>query len=97
MFSGHYVYEGLVITAFTGDERQVLANPGSPFFNYLMCNSDNPDKECYGTIDDYVFVFFGGEFQRDHLWYDIMACAIFLVLARCLTFVALKYFNYTGG
>ncbi len=86
-----------MIAAFTDDERRVLANPGSPFYNYLMCNSDNPDEECYGTIDDYISVFFGGKFQRDHLWYNIMACALFLVLARCLTFVALKYFNYTGG
>jgi hypothetical protein len=62
---GHFVYEGLVIAAFTGDERQVLANPGSPFYDFLKC--DNPDEECYGTIDDYIAVFFWRRISRRSL------------------------------
>jgi hypothetical protein len=89
------VYEGLVIAAFTNDTRQVLASPGSEYFDFVMC--DDPEVPCIGTIDDFITVFFGGEFQREHLWYDIMACALFLVAARVLTFFALKFFNYTGG
>ena len=93
---GHYVYEGLVLAAFDNDQRQVLANPGSSFYA-AVCGDDWPaDQECIGTIQDYINVFFGGEFHRSHLWYDILALALFLVSARVLTFFALKYFNYTG-
>lgn len=93
---GHYVYEGLVLAAFDNDTRQVLANPGSGFYADV-CGDDWPaDEECTGTIDDFIGYFFGQKFDRSHLWYDILALAIYLVAARILTFFALKYFNYTG-
>jgi ABC-type multidrug transport system ATPase subunit len=91
---GHYVYEGLVIAAFHDDQREVVADPGSDFYVYLMC--DDLNAQCVGTIDDFINVFFGGKFSRSHLWYDIVALTLFLIAARVLTFFALRHFNYTG-
>jgi len=90
------VYEGMVVAAFYEDSRQVLATPGTNFYNSI-CGEDHPEEEpCFGTINEFIDVFFGGRFQRAHLWYDIMALTIYLVAARILTFFALKHFNYTG-
>lgn len=88
----------MVIAAFHDDQRKiVLAAPGSSFYAD-QCGDDWPaDEPCIGTIDAYINVFFGGRFDRSHLWYDIMALAIYLVAARLMTFFALKKFNYTGS
>ena len=84
------------MSTFNDDQRPVLASPGSSFYNTL-CGEDWPEEEdCIGTIDDFVQDFFGGKFQRAHLWYDIFALTMYLISARILTFFALKYFNYTG-
>lgn len=92
---GHYVFEGMVLACFHDDQRQVLAQPGSPFYESL--ESLGCDAEpCIGTVDQFIDTFFGGKFQRSHLWYDIFALAVYLVAARILTFFALKHFNYTG-
>ena len=65
------MYEGMVVSTFNDDQRPVLASPGSSFYNTL-CGEDWPEEEdCIGTIDDFVQDFFGGKFQRAHLWYDI--------------------------
>jgi len=87
----------MVIAAFSDDQRKVLANPGSAFYASLCSNDWPADEPCTGTIDNFIDVFFGREFQRSHIWYDIMALAIYLVAARLLTFFALKHFNYTGA
>jgi hypothetical protein len=93
---GHYVYEGMVVASFSDDQREVLAEPGTTFYSSL-CGDDWPDNEpCIGTIEQFIDNFFGGKFQRAHLWYDILALAVYLVSARILTFFALKYCNYTG-
>lgn len=85
-----------MLAAFDDDQRKVLANPGSEFYSD-KCGDDWPaDEACIGSIERYIHVFFGGEFHRSHLWYDILALAVFLVSARLLTFFALKYFNYTN-
>ena len=82
--SGHYVYEGLVLAAFDNDQRKVLANPGSSFYA-SVCGDDWPaEEECIGTIEDFINDFFGGKFDRSHLWYDILALTIYLGLSSNL-------------
>lgn len=86
----------MIVAAFHGDERPVLARPGTQFYNYVCGDEWPDDQECIGTIDEFVISFFGGKFQYEHLWYDIFSLAVFLVSARVLTFFALKYLNYSG-
>lgn len=86
----------MVIVCFHDDQRSVLADQGSSFFDSI-CGDDWPaDEPCIGTIDQFISNFFGGKFQRSHLWYDILALTIYLISARILTLFALKHFNYTG-
>jgi hypothetical protein len=94
---GHYVYEGLVITQFYGDNRTVAAIDDSEFYYHLGCDVINSTNACVGTVEDYVDMFFGGRFSEDHLLQDILVLAFFLVAARVMTFCALKYFNFSDN
>jgi ABC-type multidrug transport system permease subunit len=99
---GHYVYEGLVTTQYYEDTTPVYATPLSPFFHFLNCTLDSTEEgvhtetQCVGTTEQYVYSFFGEEFQYDHIYYDAMALGAFLVAARLLTYWALKRFNYAA-
>jgi ABC-type multidrug transport system ATPase subunit len=93
---GHYVYEGLMVSLFDGDNRTVVANQGSDFYDYLDCSQDGVDP-CQGTVDQYFNVFFGGKYNRGNISLDIGVLTAFLILARLATFLALKYFNYTSS
>lgn len=86
----------MVLSAFHGDNRAVLAETGSAFYNDVCGEDWDPEQPCISTVEDFIDVFFGGKFQHSHLWYDIFALAVYLISARVLTFFALKHFNYTG-
>jgi hypothetical protein len=90
---GHYVFEGMVMSVFAYNDTPVLATTGSTFYESLGC-SETTDEECTGPLYDFVQVFFGGKFQRDHIWYDALACGMYLIAARVVTYYGLKYFNY---
>ena len=95
---GHYVYEGLVLAQFHGDNRTVIAVPDSDFYNALGCSDvEVPEEPCTGTVSEYVTVFFGGRFNIDNELQDILVLALFLVTARVMTFFALKYFNFSDN
>lgn len=93
---GHYVYEGLVVSLFYNLTTPVVATVGSEFYHELGCTIDDPEP-CVGTVWGYVDYFFGGRFQRSHLYYDILALGLYLTMARIVTFLALKYFNFTAS
>ncbi|KAG7357215.1 multidrug ABC transporter ATPase [Nitzschia inconspicua] len=93
---GHYVYEGLIISQYWGDERPVLAVQNSDFWNFLGCDDLEEGEDCYGTVTQYLWVFFGGKFNKDNELQDILVLALFLVIARVSTFFALRAFNYTN-
>lgn len=94
---GHYVFEGLVASQYYQNASPVIATPGSDFFKYLNCNNDQ-GSPCVGTVEQYIDVFFGGQFTYQHiLWPDAVALGIFLVLARLLTYWALKRFNFAAN
>uniref|UniRef100_A0A7S1V0Y6 ABC transporter domain-containing protein n=1 Tax=Grammatophora oceanica TaxID=210454 RepID=A0A7S1V0Y6_9STRA len=105
---GHYVYEGLVMAIFQEDERMVIANDGSEFFEFLIsdersegpsdlppCNRQEVDY-CEGFVTEYIWVFFGGRFRRENLRTNILVLALYLIAARVFTFVALRKFKYTS-
>jgi hypothetical protein len=96
---GHYVYEGLVLAQFGGDERPVTAVLGSEFYNYLMDDGscEATHSVCKGTVAQFVDVFFGGRFNEDNEIQDILVLALFLVSARVMTFFALKHFNFSSA
>lgn len=93
---GHYVYEGLILAQYWGDERPVLAEENSEFWDYLGCAELEGEEDCYGSVTQYLWVFFGGKFNIDNELQDIFVLALFLVIARVSTFFALKAFNYTN-
>merc|ERR1712176_311614 len=92
---GHYVYEGLVTSQYQGDNTPVTAKQGSVFFYDLNCTIGQ-EEPCIGTANDYINSFFGGRFHESHLLYDGLVLALYLVIARLLTYVALKRCNYSS-
>lgn len=90
------MYEGLVLAQFHNDNRTVFAVNGSDFYTELACNTDDI-YPCNGTVDEFITVFFGGQFNKDNELQDILVLALFLVIARVTTFLALKYFNYSNN
>lgn len=92
---GHYVYEGLLISLFRDDERPVNANDNSEFFNALGCTVGQ-EEVCQGTVREYLDTFFGGKFSTDNIPVNIGVLALYLVAARIVTFLALKYCRYTS-
>jgi hypothetical protein len=93
---GHYVYEGLVLAQFGGDERDVIAVEDSDFYKYLDCDPSDTER-CVGTVTQFVDEFFGGRFSMDNEIQDILVLALFLVSARVMTFFALKHFNFSSA
>jgi hypothetical protein len=97
---GHYVYEGLVMSIFSNDERNVIANEGSAFYNYLVAKDDpcvvGLEERCNGTISEYVNVFFGFEYSADNFRRNACILGFILLLARVLTWIALKYIRFAS-
>ena len=91
---GRFAYEGIVSTQFRNLKIPVIADPNSPFFFSLNCTST--DEPCVGTIDEYSEFAFGGRFTIDNFWLDVGALLGYVVLARLLTWYALKRFNYVN-
>ena len=89
------MYEGLVLAQFNDDDRPVIADENSQFYDYLDCPNSEANP-CTGTVSQFVTVFFGGKFEKSHTLQDILVLALFLVAARVLTFFALKHFNFSA-
>eukprot|EP00934_Nitzschia_sp_Nitz4_P005895 Nitzschia sp. Nitz4//scaffold51_size120721//34259//39017//NITZ4_003720-RA/size120721-snap-gene-0.33-mRNA-1//-1//CDS//3329553841//5885//frame0 len=92
---GHYVYEALVMAEYADDERIVMAVDNSEFYDYLGCGEYNIPN-CNGTVEQYVDVFFGGRFNKNHQRQNITVLAFILVAARVLTFYALGKFHFSN-
>ena len=93
---GHYVYEGLILSQYWDDHRPVTASWGSEFYIWLGCDQLDPGESCEGTVQQYVWVFFGEKFNNDNLYQDVLVLALYLILARVATFFALRKFQYTN-
>lgn len=86
----HYVYESLVMALYSKDTRQVEADVGSDFYDYLVTNNVCTGTPCYGTVTEYVNVFFDFNFSADNNTRNAIILGFVLVLTRLLTWVALK-------
>jgi hypothetical protein len=99
---GHYVYEGMVVCLFDDDDRNVTADDGSDFYDFLNCTA----RDCNGTVENYIDYFFGGEFgnfDENHEFSDddhtrrnnAIILGLILVITRVLTFLCLKYIRFS--
>eukprot|EP00956_Cyclotella_meneghiniana_P034468 scaffold105270_cov79-Cyclotella_meneghiniana.AAC.1 len=94
---GHFVYEGMVTSIFFNDERQVIVERGSDFWDSLNCTSiAEVDGRCDVTVSEYVDAFYGGHFSRDNVMRNAIILGVILIVVRASTFVALRKLSYTG-
>ncbi|KAL7546777.1 hypothetical protein ACHAWF_010122 [Thalassiosira exigua] len=93
---GHFVYEGLCMSVFHRDTRNVTVGIGSQYYYPLNCEAIEINGVCEVTVSEYVDAFFGGLFQRDHIRRNAIILGMILLMVRALTFVALRYLTYSG-
>jgi hypothetical protein len=95
---GRFAFEGITMSQFAGLETTVVAQQFSPYFFSLGCDSTTVEAgiPCEGTMDSFVKFYFGGKFTPDNFWMDVGVLLGYLVLARLLTWFALKKFNYVN-
>ena len=96
---GHYVYESMVVAAYYRSDKEVIANVGSEFHEFLEDESNGStcapgQEDCLGSAYDYVLYFFGGEFNHENGLRNALILGGVLILARMLTWVALKYIRF---
>jgi hypothetical protein len=92
---GHFVYEGMITSLYDGDDRTVIADDGSDFYDYLNCAALNTTT-CEGPVWMYMDSFFGGKFQKDHTGQNLLILGGILIFARVITFAALHYINFAA-
>lgn len=95
---GHFVYEGMITAMYHQDNRLVVADNNTDFYNYLGCAEQNftTTEQCTGTLEQYMLIFFGGKFQHDHTVRNLIILAVILCVARFTTFLALCYINFSA-
>lgn len=95
---GHYVYESMVMAIFAKNNRTVLANEGSDFYQYLVDNGPCTvgGGDCIGPMHTYVSVFFGFEFSVLNQRRNAYILGSILLMTRLLTWIALKYIRFAS-
>jgi hypothetical protein len=93
---GHYVYDGLVGCLYSGITTDtVIADTGSEFEDYLMEMTQCVGSgDCSGTVHEFVYVFFGGEYGMNGPTIPCVVLGVVLTITRILTWVALKYIRF---
>ena len=69
------------------------------FYNFLIDDeqcSIGSEEICFGTIREYVDVFFGFEYTDDNTRRNALILGLILFLARVLTWIALKYIRFAS-
>ncbi|GKY96133.1 hypothetical protein MPSEU_000573400 [Mayamaea pseudoterrestris] len=97
---GHYVYNGMVTSLFANSTETVVANSGSGFYEYLLdeghcTGNETMNLPCNSTVSDYVIYFYGGYYGQSGHVANAVALGAFLVAARVLTWLALKYIRFS--
>ena len=96
LLPGHYVLEGLLVTQFNDDATVIVADPGTPFWYYLGCDSQTEDAptDCVGTAEEWVLATFEGAFLIENVPKNIGYMVGMILLTRILTVFGLGYLNY---
>eukprot|EP01082_Thalassiosira_pseudonana_P014895 g13469.t1 g13469 contig8:742113-747102(+) len=94
---GHFVYEGLCMSIFHNDTRQVIVSEGSDYYYDLNCTAISAEfGDCQVDASEYVTAFFGGKFSRNHIMRNALILGGILFAVRAATFVALSKLTYSG-
>ena len=61
----------------------------------IDANYQDPLPECcWGTAEDWIFVSFGGMFKWANVGWNIIYCFGIIIVAKALSFLALKKLDY---
>lgn len=109
---GHYVYEGLVTSAFWNDYRTVIVTNASQYYVELtspgyvgqnntlyengVCEVMDDGSYCEVTANEFVYAFFGQQYGRRNIPRNVIVLACILVGVRIFTFLALRNLTYSG-
>jgi hypothetical protein len=88
------VYDGLIGCLYAGSSETVVADAGSEFEEYLLETSHCISGDCSGTVHEFIYVFFGGEYGMNGPMVPCIVLGAFLTTARLLTWFALKYIRF---
>jgi hypothetical protein len=92
---GHYIFEGIIISQFDGDDTPITASTGSAFFDSIEPPCQ-PEVECIGTAGGWVASNFP-DWDVDHLFYDALYLIGVIIATRFITFFALTHLDYRSN
>ena len=90
---GHYIFESIFMSQFSGDTTEIEAAPGSPFFAFRMCQ---PGQRCIGTAEQWIDANFP-DWSEDSIPYNCLYFVIVLIMTRIVTFIALTRLDYRAN
>lgn len=95
---GHWIFEGIFMSQYRGDDTPIVASPGSQFYQALVTSSGsescNEDGDvCVGTAEQWVAISFR-DFSPDNIKWDAVYLICLIILFRIIAFVALTTLNY---
>jgi len=109
---GHYVYEGLVASAFGNNTRTVIVTNASQYFAELtspdyvgpddvvyangVCEIMDNGSYCEVPANEFVYAFFGKQYGRSNVGRNAVILGCILVGVRIFTFLALRNLTYSG-
>lgn len=95
---GHYIFEGEIASIMDNEQRNVIATPGSDYYNFLIDKGncyEGQTTTCEGYQSDYIEFFFGGDFTNDHISRNAIILGVILVVVRVGTWIALRYIRFS--
>jgi len=90
---GHYIYEGIFMSQYDGDDTIITATPGSDFFKALNCKYGSP---CEGTADQWINALFV-DWSTDNIKWNVIFLVILIFFTRLTTLYALSNFDYRSN
>lgn len=84
------------MSMFHDDATGVVVLEGSDYYLSLCGGGPENGGECEVPVHEYVGAFFGGRYQRDHIMRNAIILGGILAFVRLSTFLALRYFTYSG-
>ena len=84
------------MSVFHTDDRMTIISEGSTYYDDLDCANNLVDGVCQVQVNEYVDIFFGGMYSRDHIRRNAIILGFILAAVRALTFLALRCLTYSG-
>jgi hypothetical protein len=91
---GHYIFEGIIMSQYDGDDTPIVASTGSAFYNALNCQPS--EVQCIGTAEVWVTSSFP-DWDVENLPYDALYLIGVILATRFITFFALTKFDYRSN